>query len=241
MKEIVDILKRWSPPNARPFEPAGLSYIEDLEEASKGPLPGAYREFLEIMGHGQGALEVGQAEMRLKNIIERYEIVSWTPPPRLVCIGLDKEPLSPASYYLDRKRPWTKDDCAVIRFSYSDHDEWEEHARTDFVSFRELILYWGFMSLRAPQLGHVARLFRRDFRDTDSPLHKKIIDTVEHWPVKILPHSKICRVYDGDSLAVVIRLEIEKRFVSSLFVAAQNEDELRVRVAELQELGMIVR
>lgn len=241
MKEIVDILKRWSPPDAPPFEPAGFSYIEDLEEASQGPLPEAYREFLDTMGNGTGALEVGEAEMRLDNILERYEIVSWTPPPRLVCIGLDRQMLGRESYYLDRKRPWGTDDCAVIRFPYDDDGQWEERARTDFVSFRELILYWGFRSLRAPQLGHVSRLFCRDFLDHADPVHKKIIDTVEHWPVKLLPYSKICRVYDGDHLAAVIRRDTEKRDTDYLFVAAKTQDELRLRVAELQELGMIER
>jgi hypothetical protein len=238
MKSVIDTLVRWTPPGMPAFAPARYSDIEDLEEAAGGPMPGAYHDFLRTAGNGLGALEIGEAEFGLRYILERYAIVSWTPPMPLVFIGLDRAPLGTASYYLDRSRPWGSDDCAVLRFPLPvDDQRWEDLAWVDFVSLRELLLHWGFISLLARDVEtQVLLRFRDPFLAGER--REQVIAAIEHWPVARLPETEVCRVYEGESLAVLVKRDAETRELHTVRIVARDARELRIRAAMLEDLGM---
>lgn len=238
MKSVIDTLVRWTPPGMPAFEPSTYSDIEDLEEAAGGPMPAAYRAFLRTAGNGLGGLEIGEADFRLPKIIERYAIFSWTPPMPLVCIGLDRAPLGTASYYLDRSRPWGSDDCAVLRFPIPlDHQRWEDLAWVDFVSLRELLLYWGFLSLRARDVETQFLLVTPDGPAVPKQC-EQVIAAIEHWPVARLPETEVCRVYEGESLAVLVKRDAETRELHTVRIVARDARDLRIRAAMLEDLGM---
>lgn len=237
MQSIIATLTRWSPADAPPFEAGWYSEIEDLEEACGGPLPAAYFEFLRFAGRSLGALEVGHAEMRLPQILERYALLEWTPPPPLICIGLDRNPLARASYYLDRSRPWGTDDCAVVRFPLPQRPDtrWQDQAWIDFVALRELLLYWGFLSLRARGLAQQSLL---PPEHATPQQQQAILAALEHWPVARLPEGEVCRVYDGPALAVLVQRNAETSALQVVRLAAHDARELRIRAEMLIDLGM---
>lgn len=238
MKAVIETLSRWSPADAQDWEPEGYSTIEDIEEASKGPLPDAYVAFLRAMGRGLGQLQVDELEMRAPRIEERYAIGSWTPPAPLVCIGLDQAPLAPRSCYLDRSRPCGSDDCAVVRFRLPESGEdWRNLATLEFVSLREMLAYWGFVSLRVGQLGWqtiLAPAATTEAAGVDASLQ----EILAQWPVRPLPYMNVSQVFDGEGLSVLVDRDAETGRLLAVRVAAGEPQEHTLRVAMLKDAGL---
>lgn len=118
MEKILEILSKWTPPGSPALLPSNPFYVDDFELATGIALPGVYRAFLNAMGDGTGPLQIDQGDFRLGGIFESYEVAPWKPPSQLVYIGADLDPVAPRSFFLDRTRPFGKDDFAVVRFPY---------------------------------------------------------------------------------------------------------------------------
>ncbi|MCA9683213.1 MAG: hypothetical protein KC457_13520, partial [Myxococcales bacterium] len=116
-------------------------------------------------------------------------------------------------------------------------ERWEDLASLTFVSLRELVLYWGLISMRLPQIGQQQWL-RHPHAGLSEEQSAAILDAFEHWPAARLPHMEICRGYEADSLAVVLRRDPESLRIRSVRIAASDERELRIRTAMLEDLGL---
>ncbi len=85
--EILDAISEYSPSFKTDIIGADEEEIKVLEQAVGRPLPREYREFLQLMGHGLGGLEIATSSFDISSVLDAYNIPNWRPPENLLFIG----------------------------------------------------------------------------------------------------------------------------------------------------------
>ena len=148
MRALVELIDHYQPGFAERVRPASADTIEALEELA-GPLPGAYRRFLDTMGGDMGGFSPLDADFDVVDRLVNYQVnASLKDLPYLIIAG--GAPLEPGgSLFMDRSTPYAVDDCQIAVAPYA-----HELTMDDFSPFHagleELLYLEAYRSVRLP-------------------------------------------------------------------------------------------
>ncbi|WP_239014588.1 SMI1/KNR4 family protein [Archangium violaceum] len=155
MRAFVEFVEKYRPGFSKEIVPADEIDIAILEKKA-GPLPGAYRRFLETMGASMGELELAEASFSIDGALDVYSSKTWLQHGRYIPVAGDNGPSS-FDWFLDRSNPHGPDDCLVVRRALEKNYP-PEASSPKYVGLEEFLYYEAFKELRLPQLP-----FRRKF------------------------------------------------------------------------------
>ncbi|HYO67569.1 MAG TPA: SMI1/KNR4 family protein [Archangium sp.] len=154
MKTFVETIARYVPTYPESLRPASPAEIQQLEERIGRCLPASYRSFLELMGHGVGALDMFGADFDISTIIDLHAPGRWRAPERYLRIARQKEHPR-LDVYLDLG--WNPAEPRVVRFeSWGEISEENEDFCVVFNSLPEMWFSFAFLQLRMPLLPYRA-------------------------------------------------------------------------------------
>ena len=113
MKALVEFIEKYRPGFSKEIVPADELDIAVLERLA-GPLPGAYRRFLQTMGESMGDFELADAYFSIQGEISVYLAMDWLQRGRYIYLAQDEGPVG-WDYFLDRLSPHGADDCMLVR------------------------------------------------------------------------------------------------------------------------------
>jgi hypothetical protein len=237
MHALVNLIERYQPGFAATVVPADEEEI-DIIEAYAGPLPGAYRRFLQTMGGGMGAFQVDEATFKPMSIWNAYDQMKWLRRERFVLFAMDRG-LAAWDYYLDRAAPYDKDDLMVVRMRL-DPDFDPEQRMLVCSGLEEYLCYKAFAVVRLSVLPHLIHLRMREpphARDQCTPEH--VCALAEKLGFSRVSPARRCALYErGDAAILLYQDPVRPLF--SFRVASDNEKEVR-RLAERfqQDVGVV--
>jgi len=161
MRALVEFIEQYRPGFSKEIMPANEIRIAVLEDLA-GPLPGAYRRFLQTMGESMGDLELAEANFSISGITGVYIAMDWLRLGRYIRVAED-EGLDGWDYFLDRSSPHGADDCMLVRRQLSKNYP-PEGSHPKHVGLEEFLYYEAFKALRLPLLPH-----RRNFSSPEDP------------------------------------------------------------------------
>src|SRR5690242_16049476 len=161
MRALVEFIEKYRPGFSKEIVPADEPEIGLLERLA-GPLPGAYRRFLQTMGESMGDLELAEANFSISGKIRAYIAMDWLQRGRYIRVAQD-EGLDGWDYFLDRSSPHGADDCMLVRRLLSKNYP-PEGSHPKHVGLAEFLYYEAFKELRLPLLP-----YRRDFSSPADP------------------------------------------------------------------------
>jgi hypothetical protein len=154
MEECVGFIGRYAPAYPATLKSASPQEIQQLEERAGRSLPGSYKTFLRLMGHGMGPLSMFGADFDISTIIDLCAPGKWRAPERYLRIGQQREHPR-MDVYLDLG--WSADEPRVVRFeSWGEISEDTEDFSVAFNSFPEMWFTLAFLQLRMPLLPYRA-------------------------------------------------------------------------------------
>jgi len=223
MKAFVEFIEKYRPGFSQEIVPADEIKIEVLEDYA-GPLPGAYRRFLEIMGESLGDLELAEASFSIDEALGVYIAMSWMQRGHYIFLAGDNG-LSSWHWFLDRLSPRGTDDCLVVRRALEDNSP-PEASSPQYVGLEEFIYYEAFKELRLPQLP-----FRRRFsspEDANTVAHYRsegVSALAEEKGFKRIPPAERCALYErGDAALLLYRHPTQPTF--SFILGCEDSAEL---------------
>lgn len=219
MKSFVAFVERYRPRFSQEIIPADRVDIAILEKHA-GPLPGAYRQFLETMGASMGDLELAEASLSIEGALGAYSL-SWLSNGRYIYFGGDKG-LDGWDWFLDRLSPHGTNDCLVVNRLLEENYP-PEGSHLMYVGFEEFLYYEAFKELRLPQLP-----FRRKFSSPDDAVaHRSDVVTAlaEEKGFKRIPPAEHCALYErGDAALLLYRHPTQPTF--SFILGCEDSEEL---------------
>lgn len=157
MRALVELIELYRPGFAATVQGATEDAIEDLEDLM-GPLPGAYRRFLQTMGAAMGDFSAMGADFDMEACRSIVLVKPWICDERYLYIAYDGA-LSGWDFYMDRDAPSGADDCMVVRMPLS----WREdptRRRPVFSGLEELLYVEAYWNIRLPLFAHRSELMR---------------------------------------------------------------------------------
>ncbi|WP_228565521.1 hypothetical protein [Myxococcus sp. AB036A] len=211
MKPFVEFVEKYRPGFSEKITPADWVDISMLEEDA-GPLPGAYRRFLETMGASMGDLEIADAHFSIHSTLGVYRTMSWLQDSRYIFLAGDNG-LASWHWFLDRSSPHGTDDCLVVN-RLLDENYPPEGSHPMYVGLEEFLYYETFKELRLPQLP-----FRRKFSSPDDAAAAAryradaVTALAEEKGFKRLPPVEHCALYErGDAALLLYRHPTQPTF-----------------------------
>ncbi len=236
MTAFVDFVARYRPEFTNEITPADEFEIELLEDLA-GPLPGAYRRFLNAMGGGMGELEPREAFLEIGGTIATYDHAPWLKRRRYVLIASDLG-LSDWYYFMDRSRPHGEDDYLVVRMPI-DEDFPPDASEPTFVGLEEFLYYGTFETLRMSQFKQRLHFEVSEFnpQPLTSPPEGVCALAEQHRFRRVAPTQR-CALYDrGDAALLLYQHPIEPTY--EFWVHCDDEVELgRLKIAFENLTGM---
>jgi hypothetical protein len=218
MKALVEFIEQYRPGFSEEVVPADEIDIARLEKHA-GPLPGAYRRFLQTMGASMGDLELAEANFSIRGNIGTYVVMDWLRNERYrryLCVAGD-EGLAGWDYFLDRSMPHGADDCMLVRMPLDENFP-PEASRPKHAGLEEFLYYEAFKELRLPLLP-----YRRDFSSPEDPgaavrYRSPLVSALaEEKGFKRIPPAERCALYErGDAGLLLYQHPIASTFSFSL-------------------------
>jgi hypothetical protein len=215
MKALVEFIEKYRPGFSEEIVPADEFDIALLEEDA-GPLPGAYRRFLQTMGTSMGDLELAEAGFAIDGKILTYQVKTWLRHGRYIFVAGDKG-LAGWDYFLDRSKPYGADDCMLVRMPLEENFP-PEDTRPVHAGLEEFLYYEAFKALRMPLLP-----YQRDFSspvDPDAAVRYRsdiVFALAEEKGFKRIPPAERCALYErGDAALLLYQHPIAPAFSFSL-------------------------
>lgn len=202
MKAFVAFIEKYHPGFSREIEPADEIDIELLEEYA-GPLPGAYRRFLQTMGASMGSLALAEASFSVAGTLATYQTMRWLRQGRFIYAAGDNG-LAGWDYFLDRARPHGADDCMLVRMPLEEEFS-PEGCNPRYVGLEEFLYYEAFKTLRLPLLSH-----RWNFATPESPgaaakyRADSVTDLAEEEGFRRIPPAVRCALYERDDAGLLL-------------------------------------
>ncbi|WP_240358224.1 hypothetical protein [Myxococcus vastator] len=211
MKALVEFIEKYRPGFSMEAVPADKYEIAVLEDDA-GPLPGAYRRFLETMGESMGGLELAEASFTIGGTLSVYRAMPWLLRGRYIAVAGDNGPSS-FDWFLDRAHPHGADDCLVVRRALEENYP-PEASSPQYVGLEEFLYVEAFKELRLPQLP-----FRRRFSSPDvaaASVRSRsdgVTALAEEEGFKRIPPAEHCALYErGDAALLLYRHPIQPTF-----------------------------
>jgi hypothetical protein len=204
MKALIEFIEQYRPGFSQEVVPADEIDLALLEEHA-GPLPGAYRRFLQTMGASMGDLELAEANFSINGGIGTYQTMRWLRHGRFIYVAGD-DGLAAWDYFLDRSRPHGVDDCMLVRMPLNKNFP-PEASHPKHVGLEEFLYFAAFQQLRLPLLSHrwefsspedsiAAALYRPDL----------VSSLAEQHGFQRLPPATHCALYErGDAALLLYR------------------------------------
>jgi hypothetical protein len=242
MRALVEFIEKYRPGFSKEIIPANELSIAVLEDLA-GPLPGAYRRFLQTMGESMGDLDLAEANFSLRGITAVYIAKSWLRLGRYIRVAED-EGLDGWDWFLDRSRPHGVDDCMLVRRLLSENYP-PEGSHPKHVSLEEFLYYAAFKELRLPLLP-----YQRKFSSPEDPAaavryRADLVSALaEEKGFQRIPPAERCALYErGDAALLLYQHPIEPFFSFTLGCEDPAEMERLARDFEEQtELkGVVVK
>lgn len=215
MRALVEFIEQYRPGFSQEIVPADELDIAVLEDLA-GPLPGAYRRFLQTMGESMGALELAGATFSISGAINTYIAMRWLRGGRYIHVAQD-EGLVGWDCFLDRLSPHGADDCMLVRRLLSENYP-PEGSHPEHVGLEEFLYYEAFKALRLSVLP-----YRRNFSSPEDPgaaarYRSDIVSALaEETGFKRIPPAEHCALYErGDSALLLYRHPTAPAFSFSL-------------------------
>lgn len=215
MRALVELIEQYRPGFSKEIVPADEVDIAVLERLA-GPLPGAYRRFLQTMGESMGDLELADANFSISGKISAYIAMDWMRGGRYVRVAQDEGP-DGWDYFLDRLFPHGTDDCMLVRRLLSENYP-PEGSHPEHVGLEEFLYYEVFKVLRLPLLPH-----RRNVSSPEEPgaavrYRSDIVSALaEEKGFKRIPPAEHCALYErGDAALLLYRHPTKPTFSFSL-------------------------
>ncbi|WP_223753421.1 hypothetical protein [Myxococcus sp. RHSTA-1-4] len=215
MKALVEFIEKYRPGFSEEVVPADELAIAHMEKYA-GPLPGAYRRFLQTMGASMGGLELAEADFAIEGNIGTYLVMDWPQRERYIYVAGD-DGLAGWDYFLDRTRPHGADDCMLVRMPLDENFP-PEASRPKHVGLEEFLYYSAFKELRLPLLPH-----RWEFSSPEDPkaaaqYRADLVPALaEEQGFQRLPPAEHCALYErGDAGLLLYRHPTEPTFSFSL-------------------------
>jgi hypothetical protein len=239
MRPLVELIDRYQSGFARKVRPAAPEFVDELV-ALAGPLPGAYRRFLETMGGDMAGFSPSDADFNVEDRLLNYQLnESLTGSPFLLIAS--GGPLEPGgSLFLDRNERTSHDDCLLVVIPYEIPMDFTN--RTPFHAGLEEFLYVGaYRTYRMPLFPAARELvLRSDVEPSASHVHQAFALAERLGFSRTSPLVRSALFERGDAAIVMYRQPHVELF--SLQVGADEVDEL-LRLADVftRNLPMQVR
>jgi hypothetical protein len=202
MKALVEFIEKYRPGFSEEIVPADEIDIALLEEDA-GPLPGAYRRFLQTMGASMGDLQLAEADFSVLGNIATYQTMGWLRHGRYIYVAGD-DGLAGWDYFLDRSRPHGADDCMLVRMPLDEKFP-PEASHPKYVGLEEFLYYEAFKELRLPLLAH-----RWDFSSPEAPgaaarYRPDLVSAMaEEKGFQRIPPAEYCALYERGNAALLL-------------------------------------
>ena len=231
MRRLVEFVEKYRPGFSQEIIPADRFDIAILEKHA-GPLPGAYRRFLETMGESLGELELAEASFSIDGALGIYIAMPWMQRGRYIFLAGDNG-LNSWHWFLDRLSPRGTDDCLVVRRALEENYP-PEFSSPQYVGLEEFLYYETFKELRLPQLP-----FRRRFsspEDASTAAHYRsdeVSALAEEKGFKRIPPAERCALYErGDAALLLYRHPTQSTF--SFILGCEDSAEMERLVRDFE-------
>lgn len=223
MRAFVEFVEKYRPGFFEEIVPAENIDIRILEKKA-GPLPGAYRRFLETMGGSMGGLELAEASFSIDGTLGVYSAMPWLQRGRYIFLAGDNGLFS-RHWFLDRLSPHGTDDCLVVRRVLAENNP-PEASSPQYVGLEEFLYYEAFNELRLPQLPFRRKFSSPENADAAARYRSGVVTALaEEKGFKRIPPAEHCALYErGDAALLLYRHPAQPTF--SFVVGCEDAGEM---------------
>jgi len=231
MKAFVEFIEQYRPGFSEGIVPADEIKIKVLEDYA-GPLPGAYRRFLKIMGESMGDFELAEASFSIDGVLGVYIAMTWLQRGRYIPVAGDNG-LSSFDWFLDRSSPHGTDDCLVVRRTLESNSP-PEFSSPQYVGLEEFLYYEAFKELRMPQLPFRRRFSSPENTNTVARYRSEVVSALaEEKGFKRIPPAERCALYErGDAALLLYRHPTQPTF--SFILGCEDSAEMERLVRDFE-------
>lgn len=224
MQALVELIERYHPGFAQAIVPADPDIVEQLSELA-GPLPGAYRRFLETMGESTADFKPLTATFDAEDRLLNYQLNDSLRGSTHLMVA-SGGPLEPGgSLFMDRDERHGKDDALLVVVSQT-HPLDLAGREPLHVGLEEFLYVEAYRSFRIPLFATQRRLAKPNAIPSEAADVTKLLAAADRLGFQRIPPATRCALLErGDAAIVLYRHPHVEEF--SFDIGADDPKELR--------------